>query len=280
MVSLLFLPISQSQRSAIDKDVNILHVISHPLFAIPGIVRNPSSSKTIAFQPIDFLLFNRSNRPAQPPPEFTYALWSEEKSKAMRQMGDTLMNGGNRSGAHEDGKESSKVRGKEALPLGVMGDLYPQFVARVAIMLLSGHLTAVKTDQHASGESTDTFTATGTVRVGDGAAASERRIDSVVAIIDATDFDTLAPLDVLSPSIKRSLNFSDCDHMPLHITTSCLTQHPSEPTLGITGYSATHWGVFEVQARTLAHRWLCPSISPLSLSKEKIRGGKAGRIHR
>jgi cation diffusion facilitator CzcD-associated flavoprotein CzcO len=33
-------PSPQSQRSAIDKDVNILHVISHPLFAIPGIVRN------------------------------------------------------------------------------------------------------------------------------------------------------------------------------------------------------------------------------------------------
>jgi hypothetical protein len=35
------------------------------------------------------------------------------------------------------------------------------------------------------------------------------------------------------------------------------------------GYSAAHWGVFEMQARTLAHRWLHPSIPPLSPSSKR-----------
>ena len=264
------------QSSPIPKDINIMHITSHPLFALPGIVRDPTS-KTITFQPIDFLLFNRSNRPTQPPLSFTYGLWNEEKSRATREMGNAMMNGGNRVGEYGngegqgkrkgDGKGEGKIGGKEAPPIGVLGDVYPQFVASGVIRPILGHLTAVKKDS-TSGESA----VTGTVRLGD--IQSERRIENVVAVINATGFSTTTPLSILSPTIKTSINFSDCSRAPLHITTSCLTQHPSLPSLGIMGYQGAHWGVFEMQARTLAHRWLRSPIPYLSEEEQ----GEAEKI--
>lgn len=258
------------QSPLIPEDIQITHIISHPLFAFPGIVRDPTS-KTITFQPIDFLLFNRSNRPAQPPPSFTYGLWNEEKSRAAREMGNAMMNGGNRAGEYgnREGQGKGNGDGKEVPPIGVLGDVYPQFVASRVIRPILGHLTAVKKDS-TSGESA----VTGTVRLGD--RQGERRIENVVAVIDATGFSTTIPLSILSPTIKTSMNFSNCSRAPLHITTSCLTQHPSLPSLGIMGYQGAHWGVFEMQARTLAHRWLRSPIPYLS-EEEQGEAEKIGK---
>ncbi|KAF2651632.1 FAD/NAD(P)-binding domain-containing protein [Lophiostoma macrostomum CBS 122681] len=262
-----------SPRSApIPKDIKITHITSHPLFALPGIVRDPTS-KTITFQPIDFLLFNRSNRPAQPAPSFTYGLWNEEKSRATREMGNAMMNGGNRAGEYGNGEGQGKTGVKEALPIGVLGDTYPQFVASGVIKPILGHLTAVKkvsNSNSTSGEST----ATGTIRLSDG--QGEHHVEKVIAVIDATGFSTTTPLNMLSPAIKTAIGFSDCSRAPVHLTTSCLTQHPSLPSLGIMGYQGAHWGVFEMQARTLAHRWLRSPIPELSEEEQ----GEAENIGR
>ena len=162
---------------------------------------------------------------------------------------------------------SGKGDWKEAPPIGVMGDVYPQFVASGAIIPVLGDLATVKKDD-INGESTVTCT----VRVDD--KQGERRIENVIAVINATGFSSTAPLSILSSTIKESMNFSNCSHAPLHITTTCLTQHPSMPSLGIMGYHGAHWGVFEMQARALARRWLRSPIPSLSEEEQ----GEAEKI--
>ena len=247
IASLLALQLSDAQFSLqqdspnhyFPRNVNIIHVTSHELFALPGIFRD-GSSKTCAFQPADFMLFNRSNRPPEPPPSFTYELWNEEKSKGTREMCKSILSGGN------DVSERGRVKGRP--PIGVLGDIYPQFVTRGSITPIIGRLTALK-----NGSASNMVTAS--VRLHD-ERSTECRIENVVAVIDATGFDAVAPLSILANDVKSDFGFDEhCSRAPLHITSSYLCQNPALPSIAVLGFQGAHWGAFEMQARAISQRW-------------------------
>lgn len=232
IASLLALQLSDAQFSLpkdssnhhLPKKVNIVHITSHELFALPGIFRD-SSSKTCAFQPADFFIFNRSNRPSESPPSFTYGLWNEEKSKGTRDMCKSILSGGN------DISEHGRVKGRP--PIGVLGETYPQFVHRGSITPVVGHLTTLK-----KGSRLDMATAV--VRSCD-ERRTESHIQNVVAVIDATGFDSVAPLSILSDEVKSDFRFDEsCPRAPLHITSSYLCQNPALPSIAVLGYQGAH----------------------------------------
>lgn len=247
VASLLALQLSDAQNSAhynslnyhSAKNISIIHVTSHELFALPVVLRD-SSSKTCAYQPADFKIFNRSNRPVEPPPSFRYGLWNEEKSKAAREMCESILSGGN------DVSEQENVQGRP--PIGVMGELYPQLVINGSIAPLIGHLRTLKKGKAEN-------LATAIIQKFDGK-NTECYIENVIAVIDATGFDTISPLSILPDDVKSQFGFDEnCPRMPLHITSSYLCQNPALPTLAVLGFNGAHWGTFEMQARAISQHW-------------------------
>jgi hypothetical protein len=248
-----FSPPQGSANHFIPRKVNISHVASHELFALPSVFRD-TSSKKCSFQPSDFVLYNRSNRPPEHPPSFTYELWNKEKSDRTREMGKSILSGGN------DVSERGRVEGRP--PIGVLGDMYTQFVTIGSITPIIGRLEALQ-----QGDTVNTATAS--IRPLD-EKDPVYHIDNVVAVIDATGFDSAAPLSMLSEDVKYDFGFDKtCSCAPLHITESYLCQNPGLPTIAVLGYHGAHWGTFEMQARAISQRWSQESIPERSESQQE-----------
>ncbi|PVH94104.1 hypothetical protein DM02DRAFT_694132 [Periconia macrospinosa] len=259
IASLLALQFSEAQYSSqgestdqhIPKKVNIVHLTSHETFALPGLFRD-GNSKACAFQPADFMLFNRANRPPETPPSFTYDLWNEQKSRAGRDMCKSILSGGN------DVSERGRVEGRT--PLGVLGDIYPQFVSGGVIAPVIGYLRSLK-----KGTASNVVSA---IIERSGNETTKKNIENVVAVIDATGFDPIASLSVLSDDTKADFGFDkSCPRVPLHITSTYLCQNPALPSIAVLGFNGAHWGTFEMQARALCQRWSEDSIPEYSESQ-------------
>jgi hypothetical protein len=112
--------------------------------------------------------FNRSNRPPESPQSFTYGLWNEERSRGTREICKSVLSGGN------DVCERGWVKGRP--PIGVVGDIYTQFVTRGSINPIISYLTAL-------GKGSTSNMVTASVRPHE-ERSTECRIENVVAVID------------------------------------------------------------------------------------------------
>jgi hypothetical protein len=245
IASLVALQISDAQYSpsASDesrrtwKDVEVLHVSSHEMFALPEFTRD-SGASSCTFQPVDFTLFNRSSRPADPPPSFTVGLVTPQKVKALRKMVTTIVNG--------DEGRTMTGKGDELAPVGILDDMYLQFLKTGKIFQVRGTLKTLE-----AGDSTKLDAAIEST-VGSGA----KTVENVCAVIYAAGFDVPSALSILSDDTKAALGFdASCQPAPVILNDNFLTRNSALPSFAMIGFPGAFWGLFEMQARAIVQAW-------------------------
>jgi len=262
IASLLALQISDAQFSPRGteesrrtwQDIEVVHISSHEMLALPEFTRD-SSASSCTFHPVDFTLFNRSSRPADPPPSFTVGLVTPEKVKASRKMVHTLI----------DGNEGViKAQDDDVLaPIGILDDMYLQFVKTGKIVQVRGTL------KHLEINDSNVLTAT----VESTVASTLPVIEDVCAVIYATGFDVPSSLSILSAEIKASLAFdASCPPAPVILDANFLTQNSSLPTFAIIGFPGAFWGLFEMQARAIVQAWSHPTAEAKSEAQKEQQG--------
>jgi hypothetical protein len=241
-------PAADEERRKLAEAYEVIHVTTRETFALPGFVRDPEA-KTCSFMPIDFALFNRGSRPADPPPSFTVGLTSPEKNKARRSMIKKLMYGDQGS---IDGPDNDELP-----PYGTLSETYTQFVECGHIRQVRGTLDKVERS-----EAGNHLIA---VVHSDNKQYPTLRLENIAAIVYATGFDPEPGLSFLPQDVKSALEYDPtCPQAPLLLDSSCLSQNATVPTLAIPGLPATYWGLFEMQARAIVAAWSGNEEQPLT----------------
>lgn len=128
--------------------LEIVHVMPHPLVAIPTFVQTGKASSP-TFLPLDSLLYDISSR-SEDPISFKYAHSTPEKKKQLQDILDNLMNGvkseKDKNGSDDkpsfdSGDESSFA---SAFPYAIVSDSYIQFVRSGAIRPVLGRLISLE----------------------------------------------------------------------------------------------------------------------------------------
>jgi hypothetical protein len=256
-----FSPHSTNESRHTWEDVEVVHISSHEMFAIPEFTRDLNAS-SCTFQPVDFTLFNRSSRPADPPPSFTVGLVTPDKVKALRKMVHTLVDGN-----EGDVKEQEN---DQLAPIGVMDDMYLQFLKAGKIVQLRGTL------QKLSSDDSDTVTAT----VESTVTSSTNVVENVCAVIQATGFEVISSLSILSAEMKAALDFNaSCSPAPIILDSNFLTKNSSLPTFAMIGFPGAFWGLFEMQARAIVQEWT-PGTAELKTKAQSEQQEKLTEYYR
>lgn len=120
------------------KPLEIIHVMPHPLVAIPTFVQTGKSSSP-TFLPLDSLLYELSSRP-EDPVAFQFAHNSTEKIKGLRDILGKLMDG-SKSDSDEEKNASELSQTLDTVsPYAVVSDTYVEFVRSGAIRPVLGRL--------------------------------------------------------------------------------------------------------------------------------------------
>ncbi|CAI6335275.1 unnamed protein product [Periconia digitata] len=220
------------------KNTEVAHVSSHEMFGIPAVIRD-STASLCTFQPIDFKLFNRSSRPVEPPPSFSYGLVTPEKVTATRKLLHTIQDGNQ---GYLNGHQADHLA-----PVAVVGDLYTQFVKTGKIIQSRGTL---ETLSHQEGDCLVT------AAVRDYTTRKVTFISNVCAIVYATGFNTASPFSIFDNETKTALEFDTaCSVARIVLDCNFLTQNAQVPTFAFVGIKGAYWGLFEMQARAIVQAW-------------------------
>ncbi|KAF2651046.1 FAD/NAD(P)-binding domain-containing protein [Lophiostoma macrostomum CBS 122681] len=232
-------PAADEQRQKLAEAYEVIHVTSRDTFALPGFIRDPEA-KTCAFMPIDFALFNRGSRPADPAPSFTVGLTSPEKSRTAKRMIKGLIFGdqGSIEGPDND----------ELPPYGTLSETYTQFVNCGRIRQVRGTLNKLERSE-ADGRLV-------AIIHSDHTQYPTLKLENVAAIVHATGFNSEPALSFLPQDVKAALDYDPtCPQAPVLLDTSYLSQNSAVPHLAIPGLPAAYWGLFEMQARAIVAAW-------------------------
>jgi hypothetical protein len=222
-----------------DTNCDIIHLTSRRMYALPALIRN-DTSKTCAFQPFDFKLYNRSNRPADPVPSFTVGLVNPQKLEAGKRMIKSLLEGTSELSKNEEADDLP--------PYAVISEAYNQLLHSKQIKPLLGTLEGLK----GAGESA---LLSATIQINEDK-DHEFELGDIAAVVYATGFDIVPALNFMSAEVKNLLEFDEsCSTVPLLLDSSYLSANQSVPELAIIGYSGSYWGFLEMQARATVARW-------------------------
>ncbi|KAJ4294128.1 hypothetical protein N0V90_007818 [Kalmusia sp. IMI 367209] len=231
-------PDSTESKRAKWRPVRVLHISSHEMFALPSFIRDPSAS-SCTFQPADFTLFDRSSRPADPPPEFTVGLVTPEKITASRKMIHTIVDG------NEGSLDTRRV--DNLAPIGILGDTYSQFLKTGEIFQHRGTVQNLESSNKSPFLTANITNYNGT---------TSTTVKEICAVIYATGFDVSSSLSFLSESTKSALEFDPTTpQVPIILDKSFLSQNSSIPTLAVLGFAGAYWPLLEMQARAIVREW-------------------------
>ena len=129
-----------SPDSSVIEPLEIVHVMPHPLVAIPTFVQTGRASSP-TFLPLDSLLYDISSR-SEDPISFKYGHSTPAKKKQLRDVLDNLMNGAK---SEEDKNGSGDEPSFDsAFPYAVVSDNYVEFIRSGAIRPVLGRLICLE----------------------------------------------------------------------------------------------------------------------------------------
>jgi hypothetical protein len=217
--------------------VEIVHITSHQMLAVPGFVRNPVFP-TCSFQPMEYQLYERSLR-GPGPLTHTFGLTNPEESIPTKMMIETQLSG----------ESTNPVNDLPAYV--VVSENYTQFVESKVIKPYVGELKCLN-----AGPNNREVTAT--VKMSDG----DMAFDGITAVINATGFDSCCSINFLSDQVLHELGYEKSNtRLPLVLDASYMAQRSSVPDIAVLGFTGVNWGVMEMQSRAIAAEWSSPQPS-------------------
>ncbi|KAF1821070.1 FAD/NAD(P)-binding domain-containing protein [Dissoconium aciculare CBS 342.82] len=235
----------ESGRDQKFKDLKIVHVIPRPFYAVPPYV--PADGDACSVIPIDFRLYDLSRRPAGT----IVGGGGRVAEKVKGSIHDSLQSiiGGNQADLGSTALSISPHEPRATAHVA-LSESYPEFVRSGLIQTLPGRVVALEIDAQCEALARI---------VGPTGDAS---VDNIAAVVYSTGYSPASALEFLSYDVKAILKYDpDNFRLPV-ILEGWQTMSHELPDLAFLGfYEGPYWGVIEMQAKLIAHRWTSGEVA-------------------
>ena len=224
-----------------DPDYQIVHITSRPVYGLPLFVPGDVPG---TFLPLDLKLYELSKRPEETI-SFAFGKQPPEMSRFVHGLVQSMLG----TDKYELGFQPllSEDVTDVAAPYAAIQESYAGYVRAG---LIDHRLGRVASLEKRSGN--ETLTA----RVEFG--SEEFLVEDIAGVIYATGYTPTPALEILSESVRERIGYDAHNlRLPVLACDDVISSHPSVPHLGLIGfYEGPYWGVMEMQARLLAHKWI------------------------
>ncbi|OKL60201.1 hypothetical protein UA08_04601 [Talaromyces atroroseus] len=228
------------------KKSSVHHISTRPFWAVPTYL--PANDQPGSFLPLDIVMYDLARRP---PGDIQYSLGplTSERANMVHSYFKSLI-GSDQSDVAEALAITAEADTNSA-PWVAVTDHYAEFARAGDITPTLGRVSGINWNSNVHAAE-----ANGVVEVEDREGGSITTIDNVVAIVFATGFTPFGSLSFLPEDVLSVLEFSKSDTVFPIVLDEKGTWNPDIADLGFVGfYRGPYWGVMEMQARALAHRW-------------------------
>ena len=223
------------------RKLKIFHIIPRPIYAVPDLSAVPDSSEgqMAPFVPSDVCFWDLSSRP---PGSITCfgGRQSEDAMKMLHGLAQAAV-GGDQSDLRAPSLVADMTL--DGAMHATLTDTYSEYVRSGNIVPIKGRLAGLCGREPYG----NTFVAN---------LVDSTKIDYVAAAVDATGFSASKTLSIFAQDVLDALEYDQSSQRLPVMLSDFQTSNPSVPSLAFMGfYEGTYWGMLEMQARLIAHRW-------------------------